>query len=200
MVNQNFRLDNFFRTLDNWGLTDILLPFLLVFVIIFAILQKTKILGEDKKNLSVVVALVVGLLVVVPHILGKFPTNTDPVIIINNALPQVSLVLVAIVFLLVMIGVFGQDQVMLGVSMPGWIALISFLIIFAIFGSAAGWWSSGFSQGIDDVFGSDSIAIFIMLLMFGLIIAWVTSDSKEREDKSTINRLGMDFSKLFGKK
>ena len=200
MVNQNFRLDNFFRTLDNWGLTDILLPFLLVFVIIFAILQKTKILGEDKKNLSVVVALVVGLLVVVPHVLGKFPTNTDPVVIINNALPQVSLVLVAIIFLLVMIGVFGQDQIMLGVSMPGWIALISFLIILAIFGSSAGWWASGFSQGIDDLFGSDSVAIFIMLLMFGLIIAWVTSDSKEREDRTTMNRLGMDFSKLFGKK
>lgn len=200
MVNPNFRLDNFFRTMDSWGLTDILLPFLLIFVIVFAIFQKTKILGEDKKNLSVIVAMVVGLLVVVPHVLGKFPTNTDPVVIINNALPQVSLVLVAIVFLLVMIGVFGQDQVMLGVSMPGWIALISFLIILAIFGSAAGWWGSGFSQGIDDLFGSDSVAIFIMLLMFGLIIAWVTSDSKEKEDRTTMNRLGMDFSKLFGKK
>ena len=200
MVNPNFRLDNFFRTLDNWGLTDILLPFLLIFVIIFAILQKTKILGEEKKNLNVVIAIVVALLVIVPHVLGRFPPNTDPVVIINNALPQVSLVIVAIIFLLIMIGVFGQDQVMLGVSMPGWIALISFLIILAIFGSAAGWWSSGFSQSIDDLFGSESVAIFIMLLMFGLIIAWVTSDSKEREDRTTINRLGMDFSKLFGKK
>ena len=200
MVNPDFKLDNFFRTLDTWGLTDIMLPFLLIFVVIYAILQKTKILGEEKKNLNVIIAIVVALLVIVPHVTGRFPANTDPIVIINNALPQVSLVLVAIVFLLVMIGVFGQDQVMLGVSMPGWIALISFLIILGIFGSAAGWWSSGFSSGIDDLFGSESVAIFIMLLMFGLIIAWVTSDSKEREDRSTINRLGMDFSKLFGKK
>lgn len=200
MVNADFRPDNFFRTLDAWGLTDIMLPFLLIFVVIFAILQKTKILGEDKKNLNVVVAIVVALLVIVPHVTGKFPANTDPVVILNNALPQVSLVLVAIIFLLVMIGVFGQDQVMLGVSMPGWIALISFLIILAIFGSSAGWWSSGFSSGIEDLFGAESVAIFIMLLMFGLIIAWVTSDSKEREDRTTLNKLGMDFSKLFGKK
>ena len=124
MVAQNFQLENFVRTLDNFGLTDVMLPFLLIFVIIYAILMKTKILGETKKNLNIIVAIVVGLLVVIPHITGRFPANADPVIIMNNALPQVSLVLVAIVFLLIMIGVFGQDYVFLGVSMPGWITLI----------------------------------------------------------------------------
>ena len=39
-----------------------------------------------------------------------------------------------------------------------------------------------------------------MLVVFGLIIAWITSDSKEREDRTILNRMGMDFSKLFGKK
>ena len=127
------KLEGFLRTLQNWGLTDVLLPFLLIFTIIFAILQKTKILGEDKKNLNVVVAVVVGLLVVVPHVTGGFPTNADPVLIINDALPQVSIVLVAVIFLLIMIGVFGQDYVFLGVTMPGWITLVSFVVIVLIF-------------------------------------------------------------------
>lgn len=199
MVAQAFRPEGLVRFLDSVGLTDVLLPFLLIFVIIFAILQKTKILGDGKKNLSVVVAIVVGLLVVVPHVTGRFPANSDPVIIINDALPQVSLVLVAIVFLLIMIGVFGQDMVFLGVTAPGWITLFSLVVIIIIFGGAAGWWSGYFGQTLEDFFGTEGIAVAIMLLVFGIIIAWVTSDSKDREDKGTLNRLGVDLSKLFGK-
>lgn len=200
MVSEAFRLESFFRTLDTWGLTDVLLPFLLIFVIVYAILQKTKILGEGKKNLNVVVAVVVSLLVVVPHVTGRFPANADPVLIINDALPQVSIVLVALIFLLVMIGVFGQDYVMLGVTMPGWITLISIVVIALIFGGSAGWWDSGFGQTLEDFFGTEGVAVFIMILTFGIIIAWITSDSKEREERTILNRLGLDFSKLFGKK
>lgn len=200
MVAQDFRLEPFFRDLDRWGLTDVLLPFLLIFVIIFAILSKTKILGETKKNLNVVVAVVVGLLVIVPHITGRFPANADPVLIINDALPQVSIVLVAVIFLLILIGVFGQDFVFLGVTMPGWITLVSLIVIILIFGGSAGWWDSGFGTTLQNFFGTEGVAVFIMILTFGLIIAWVTGDSKEREDRTVLNRLGMDFSKLFGKK
>ena len=200
MAAQDFRLDNFVRDLDQWGLTDILLPFLLIFVVIYAILQKTKILGEEKKNLSIVVAIVVALLVVIPHVTGKFPANADPVLIINDALPQVSIVIIAIVFLLVMIGVFGQDYVFLGVTAPGWITLVSLVTIILIFGGAAGWWSGAVGDTLQDFFGTEGIAIFIMLLTFGIIIAWITSESKDREDKTIMNRLGVDLSKLFGKK
>ena len=35
---------------------------------------------------------------------------------------------------------------------------------------------------------------------FAMIIALITSDSKDREDRTIMNRMGMDFSKLFGKK
>jgi len=200
MVAEALRLEGFIRTLEAWGLTDVMLPFLLIFVIIYAILQKTKILGEDKKNLNVVVGIVVALLVVIPHITGRFPANADPVTIMNNALPQVSLVLVAIIFLLIMIGVFGQDYVMLGVTMPGWITLVSLVIIILIFGGAAGWWENSFGNTLQGFFGTEGVAVFIMLLVFGIIIAWITGDSKEREDRTIVNRLGMDFSKLFGKK
>ena len=200
MVADALRLEGFVRTLDNWGLTDVMLPFLLIFVIIYAILQKTKILGEDKKNLNVVIAIVVALLVVIPHVTGRFPANTDPVLIINDSLPQVSIVLVAIVFLLILIGVFGQDYVFLGVAMPGWVTFISFVVILIIFGGAAGWWSGQFGNTLENFFGTEGVALMIMLLVFGIIIAWITHDSKDKEDRTIMNRLGMDFSKLFGKK
>ncbi|MBI2541475.1 hypothetical protein HYV80_02090 [Candidatus Woesearchaeota archaeon] len=200
MASEALQLEGFVRTLERWGLTDVMLPFLLIFVILYAILQKTKILGEGKKNLNVIIAVVVGLLVVIPHVTGRFPADSDPVLIINDALPQISIVLVAVVFLLIMIGVFGQDYVFLGLTMPGWITIGSLVIIVLIFGGSAGWWDSGFGQTLENFFGTEGVAIFIMLVVFGLIIAWITSDSKDREDRTIMNRMGMDFSKLFGKK
>ena len=195
---ESLKLEGFVRTLENWGLTDVMLPFLLIFVIVYAILQKTKILGEGKKNLNAVVAIVMGALVVIPHVTGRFPREADPVIIINDALPQISIVLVAIVFLLVLIGAFGQDMVLLGMTMPGWILFTSIAIIVITFGSAAGWWSEGISRTLEDTFGTDALAIGVMLLVFGLLIAWITSEPKE--EKSILNKAGVDLGKLFGKK
>ncbi len=197
MAAQAFQFEGFIRALERWGVQEMLV-FLLIFVIIYAVLQKTRILGEGKKNLNVIVALVVGALVIIPHITGRFPANADPVVIIMDSLPQVSLVIVAIIFLLILIGVFGQEQVFLGLTMPGWITVISLIIIPLVFGGAAGWWSNGVGQTLEDFFGTEGVAIFIMLVVFGLIIAWVTSDSKEK-DMPITNRLGIDFNKLFGK-
>ena len=179
-------------------LTEIVLPFLLFFVIVYAVLTKTKILGEGKKNLNIIVALIVGALVVIPHITGGFPPGADPVNIINKALPDITLILVAIIFLLILIGVFGQDMVMLGMTMPGWIMITSIAIIVIVFGSAAGWWSEGVSDTLEEIFGVEAFAIALMLLVFGLVIAWITSESKE--EPKGLKKIGIDLEKLFGKK
>ena len=178
-------------------LTEIVLPFLLIFVLIYAILTKTKILGENKKNLNIMVGIIVGAITVIPHILGVFPEQTDPVNIINKALPDISIILVAMVFLLVLIGVFGQDTVMLGLTMPAWIMGTSVAIIVIVFGSAAGWWSEGVETTLEDIFGVEAVAIAVMLLVFGLIIAWITSEPKE--ELKGLKRIGIDLDKLFKK-
>ena len=98
MAAQAFRPDQFARMLDQWNI-QVVLIFLLIFVIIYAILQKTRVLGEGKKNLNIMIAVIVGLLVVIPHVTGRFPPNADPVIIIGDALPSISIVLVAITIL-----------------------------------------------------------------------------------------------------
>ena len=43
--------------LQNWLFTRFAWPFLLVFFIVFAILEKTKLLGEGKKQVNALVAL-----------------------------------------------------------------------------------------------------------------------------------------------
>jgi len=93
----------YFRNLYDIGVFDVVLPFLLVFVIFYAALQKTKVLGSKKsmdeynketdstkksvlysqatgKKFNAVVSLVVALLVVIPHVVypgtqGKLSLN-----------------------------------------------------------------------------------------------------------------------------
>ena len=48
-------IGDFAQIMENIGIVDVLLPFLLIFTIIFAVLQKTKILGESKKNFNVII-------------------------------------------------------------------------------------------------------------------------------------------------
>jgi hypothetical protein len=53
-----------FTILQNDFVVYGILPFLLVFVVVFAILQKSRILGEGKKQVDAIVALVIGLIVI----------------------------------------------------------------------------------------------------------------------------------------
>ncbi len=200
MASNAFQLEEFVRVIESWGLVDILLPFLLIFTIIFAVLEKTKILGEEKRNMNTAIALIFGLIVVIPHITGNLPAGYDPVLIINSALPSVSLVVVGIIALMILIGVFGHEKVTLGMSMPGWVAFFSVVTLIIIFGSAAGWWASGFASWLESTFGSDALAVFVMIVVFGVIIAFVTGGEGEREKVGIAKRLGMDFPKMFGGK
>lgn len=167
---------NFIATLDAWGVTDVLLPFVLVFVIVYAVLHKTKILGEDKKNFNVIVALVMGLSVVIPHIVGRYPFNFDPVNIINSALPQVSIILVAVIMLLLIIGVFGSEIEIANTPLSGWIVIIAIIAVLFIFGSALGWFPMPIWLGF--LLDPQLQALIIMILVFGVIIWFITKEQK----------------------
>ena len=49
---------------QNWIFKDYILPFLLVFVLVFAVLERTKLFGEEKRQLNAITAFVIGLIVV----------------------------------------------------------------------------------------------------------------------------------------
>jgi len=199
MVSSAYNLEEFVRILDSWGLTDVLLPFMLIFVLIFAILQKTKILGEDKRRFNMVIALVIGALVVIPHVLNMYPPNADIVDIMLKSLPQVSILVVAILMLLVLIGLLGAQATWMGSSLSGWVAIAAFIIIVVIFGGAAGWWERW--GWFENVFGSNTIAVLIMLLVFALIIWFVTKgEGKGEKVEGAWSKIGSGVRDMFGKK
>ena len=158
--------------LEQFGLLDALLPFILIFAVIFTVLRKTSVLG-DKKNIHMLVALVISLLVVMPHVLQTYPPGQDVVTIINTALPNVSLVIVIIVAALILVGIF-IPNFSLGGGMGGFLALASLAVVGYIFGVAGGWWTSG---SLEFLSNPDMQVLVVILLVFGLVIFMITSES-----------------------
>src|SRR3989344_5787366 len=74
---------------------ETVLPFVLVFTIVFAILQKTSILGKDKKQIDAIVALVIGLTFV------AFPAPTE---IVVKMIPVLGVALATIFVFLILLG------------------------------------------------------------------------------------------------
>ncbi|MBT3297400.1 hypothetical protein HN385_00590 [archaeon] len=174
-----------------WGVVDFLLPFLLVFTIIFAVMQKTKILG-DKKQFNVIIALVLGLLFVTPHITGSYPLGYDPVQVMNSALPSISLVAIAAIMLLLLMGIFSTDFSKAAAPV---IAVVAIGFVVFIFGAALNLW-----QGPYDVFNwwtAEVTELLIILLVFGLLVWFITKDDKP---KSGGNEMLKSFAKMFEKK
>jgi len=179
-----------FAQLEDLGILDVILPFILIFTLVFAILQKTKIFGENEsenKRYNAVVALVMGLAVVFPHVLGYYPPNRDIVNIINQSLPNVSVIIVAIVMALLLIGALGGNFKLGEDGTSGWIAVGVFGIIAYIFGNAAGWWES--PSWLYFLRDSQTVTLIIAILIFGLII-WFITKSENTGGKSLGERIG----------
>ncbi len=183
------------KMLEGFGLTDALLPFLLIFTLIFAILQKVKIFGKEKekKGINIVIALVIALLVIIPHVTNEYPPGKDVVEIMNSAIPNVSLVIVAILMVLILIGVFGSEVDIAGTSLSGWIALAAFLAVGFIFGKSAGWFQR-FPSWLGWLDDPETQALVVVLLVFGILIWFVTKEPSEKKGEKQKEGI----SKLFG--
>ena len=87
--------------LQNSVFTTIIFPFLLVFLIIFAILRKTKVLGTESGQLDALVSFIIGLIVVM-----GFNYST----VINNLVLFLSISLVVIFVILLLWGFLSGEE------------------------------------------------------------------------------------------
>ena len=176
--------------LRDFGLFDVILPFLLVFTITFAVLEKTKILGTIKihgtdeympnKNLNSMVSFVVALLVV---------ATANIVRAINESLPNIVLLLVASLSFLILIGIFVKDELDFAEKHKKWnrwfiiIMFIGVILIFlnAIYMTVAGQEMSVLEYLIDWIIKNWSGTIFgaiVVLIVIVAAIVYITQGSK----------------------
>jgi hypothetical protein len=165
-----------FMRLESFGLTDALLPFLLIFAIVFAVLDRVQIF--HRKQVNLVIALVLASLVVIPHITGTYPPGMDAVEIINTSIPNVTIFMIAIVMVLILIGVFGVNVNIGDSPLGGFVMLMAFLVVGLIFANSAGW--LGGKAGVPSWLGflgdPDIQALVLVLLVFGIIVFFITSE------------------------
>ncbi len=180
---------NLGATLQSFGVVDILLPFLLVFTIVFAVLQRTHVLGH-RKNFNVVIALVLGLLFITPHLAGTYPLGYDPVQVLNEVLPSISLVAIASVMLLILLGIFGRT---FSRNMAPIIAIFAIGFVVYIFGSALHFWDAP-----SDAFSwwtPETTELIVILLIFGVIVYLITKEPGDWVDRS--RRMGQGLTSFL---
>jgi hypothetical protein len=169
------------------GIYDVVLPFLLVFCIVFAILDKTKILGSEfdeknreytKKNLNAMVAFVMAFFVV---------ASAQIVAVINKTMSQVFLLLLLIICFLMLAGAFHKQEkegYFLDKKSPyyGIFMSIVFISIIAIFLNAVGWldWIYNF---LKDNWNTSYVAAVILVLAMAGFMMWITSDGKDKQEE-----------------
>ena len=179
------------------GAYDALLPFFLIFTLVFAFLQKSSLFGENSKKFNVILGLIIGLMVVVPSVTNSYPSGSDPVKIMQDALPNVILWVVAIFALWILMAALGLP-VAFGKKndgFKGFLTVISVLIVAIIFGHAAGWFPPqwGISQWLRSIDAGVLQIILILAIVIGLLV-WLLSEPKTDDDDND-----RGFFKMIGK-
>jgi hypothetical protein len=153
--------------------TQIILPWAFVFVLFFAILEKTELLGEGKRQINALISAIIAL------ILLAFPGSRDIIVELIPVLVVAAVIL--FVFLLLYAFIHGKEKDMFGKGIKvslgiavGIAVAVSVLVI-------AGVWDSIW----DYLTSADSLAtsIIFALIVIGVVVAVLygskTSSSKE---------------------
>lgn len=176
-------LRGIFEFLERVGLFDIVLPFILVFTIVFAILEKTKVFGTEdiegkkytRKNLNAIAAFVIAFLVVASSKLVEVITTVSANVVV--------LLLLSILFLLLVGSFFkeGESVYLEG----GWKVLfmvIMFIGIILIFLHALGWLEDTW-QYLGGTTRGEGIGAIIMIIIIILFIMAIVREPKKTAAK-----------------
>ena len=171
------------------GIFDVVLPFLLVFTIVFAILEKTKVLGTEeiegkrytKKNLNAIAAFVMAFLVVASSQIVEIITTVSA-----NA---VVLLFLSVLFLLLVGSFFkeGEPVYLEG----GWKMTFMILMFIGILGIFLGavktkdgrTWLDSLSDFSSSGGSNEVMGAVILLVVVVLFIAFAVRESPKKEAK-----------------
>ncbi len=153
--------------LQHWVLTDFVLPFLVVFFIVFAILEKSKILWEDKKQLNALLAFVIGLI---------FVSAVFPKVVVGNLILFLSVAMVIMFVVLLLWGfVFAGEKGFIltsGMKM-GLAVVIGIAVVLAVlwaFGITGSVYDFLFKQSWSEALWTNLIFIVLIGVALGVVI------------------------------
>lgn len=168
--------------LNELGIYDVVLPFLLSFTIVFAILEKTKVFGVEevdgekitRKNLNAMTAFVMGFFVV---------ASSKMVGLINAIASQAFLLMLLVVLFLMLAGVLSKEgEFELKDGWKNTFMVLAFIAIVLIFLHGIGWLERIWIFLVNN-WNKDAISAIILLILIGIFIAWLTSSGSKNKKK-----------------
>ena len=172
-------LGNAIEFLKRFGFYDVILPFLLVFTIIFAVLEKTRILGVEKdgkspkKNINAMVALVIALFfIAIPRV----------VVAVQSSLPYAVMLLVVIIAYMLLVGSYAAsgDKEFNFAGMTFWktfMGILVFVILAAVFLNSFGWLDPVWNYITENWQDTFIVSLIFVAFMIGTIY-WIVTDKK----------------------
>ena len=151
----------------------IIYPFLLVFTLVYAILQKSKILGDDKSQIDALAALSIALIVV------AFSWSTD---IIVNLMPFLAVSLVILLVFMVLFGFVasGDDGLKLPKGLQYGIGVVIVIALVIAVLVVTGQWGFVYYNLFVDYQGNSWLSnVILLLVVAGAIVAVVGLPKKE---------------------
>lgn len=184
--------------LDSIGLTDVILPFVLIFTILFALLERIKIFGEGSRKYHMVIALAIAAGVVIPHVTGAYGNlGYDPIEVLKEVLPGSALIIVVVVTVLIVLGVvMNSNQLSIGGSpLVSGVAFLAILALIGVVGRALFPWLLPY-EWLSWLDSPDTQAAIVMIAVFGLIVWYLTGEPKKPTDPSGMKKFH-EFMKDF---
>lgn len=175
-----------FGFFDTIGLFDVVLPFLLVFTLIFAVLEKSKIFGTakgndgttyPKKNLNAMVAFCTGFFVVASAQLVEF---------ISIFVARTALILVILVMFIILVAVFYSQQDDKGLDLSAWVPKLLWVVIPAvvlIFLDGVGWLMPLYFYVVEN-WSSQLVGTVLLFAIIIGVVAWIAKDPKPKGNES----------------
>ncbi len=169
------------------GVYDVVLPFLLVFTLVYALLEKTRVFGVErvgdkeftKKNVNSLVAFCIAFFVV---------ASSQLVAIISEIVANTALLLVLLICFMLLVGSMHRDSKE-GFQLDGWTKhafyAIMFVGILLIFLNALGWLQLGWNYLVL-YWDTQFVGMIMLLVVLLLLILYVvhTPGGKKEESES----------------
>jgi len=163
---------------DQLGVYDVVLPFLLIFTLVFAMLEKTMVLGKDnpaRKNLSAMVSFVAAFLVV---------ASAQLVFVINRTIGMMMVILVMIILMMLVWGTFSkQGEVELPSFYRNALMAITFLGAVLIVMWNLGWLQFLYAYTSGNLSGPVVGSIFLLVIILGFMM-WIYGSGETAEKKA----------------
>lgn len=128
--------------LNEWekaGIFDYLIPFLIIFTLIYAILAKLSVFGKEKKTINLVISVAIGLMSLQFEIVPKF---------FSEIFPRLGVGLIVLLVMIILLGLFAPQKTWVTYTFFGAAAII-LIIVLANTGAQTQTVSIGFLKNID---------------------------------------------------